>query len=774
MTLSARRWILGSLGLVVLIGFVIWKKSASTPAVGGRLAPQATEAAARAYLELEARERALEAELWGPEVTAALHEDELLRLWDSLKTAPDPWAVLANATIGWVRLPQLNPAKPLSDGTRVWTLQPDPSKNRLGPDARRVWLQHWADSGWKLVQTTWALVEHYPATAGGPARSMLQFTAHLDQPAAAQRARLRLTAALTWSAVSGAVPELAQLEVHTGELLVRGGTEPFRLWFEDRIPVDRSPFPDPLLLWDLEDDGFAEIILVGADRVWRNRTDPTRGRTWVGESWLGLPAERIVAALRVDVNGDQQDDLITAAGPGIRWWPGRAVGGPGAGTPVNGWSAPGRLKHPQVMTAGDIDGDGDLDLWVAQYKLPYQGGQFPTPWDDANDGFPSYLLRNDGAGHFTDVTDASGLAPKRFRRTYSASWVDLDLDGDLDLVNISDFAGLDVFLNQGQGTFVDVTDGLGPARHGFGMSHVINDLTGDGRPDLLMLGMTSTVADRLGFLNLARGEDSTRRMREMTLGNRLFLGAAGVRPLIPAPEPVASRLARTGWTWGAAWADFDHDGDLDLAVANGHETRANVRDYERQFWRHDRFVAGSANDPVADLYFRTAAGRRQADQASYGGWQSNVLLLNEGDREWPDVAWLWGLALPADSRNVLVEDLDGDGRLDLVVTTQEEWPERRQRLLVYRNELPAGNWVGFRGRGPYPTGARFELETTSGRQSRWCLTGEGYRSQNALSVQFGLGGQRPIRLSVFVPGRPAVFWNVEGTRQWHLLESTGR
>ena len=142
----------------------------------------------------------------------------------------------------------------------------------------------------------------------------------------------------------------------------------------------------------------------------------------------------------------------------------------------------------------------------------------------------------------------------------------------------------------------------------------------------------------------------------------------------------ADAVARTGWSWGAAWSDLDLDGRLDLAVVTGHETRASVRDYERQFWWHDRFVAGSDPDPAANLYFRTAAGRRQAERASYSGWQANVLLRNSGAQPWPDLAWVWGLAEIADCRNLVVEDLDRDGRPDLVVTTQEEWPAKRQRL----------------------------------------------------------------------------------------------
>ncbi len=742
----------------------------TSPGAAKEVADRMAEEAARRYLALEAREQAVESTLWSKEREAALHEDELLRWVDAVQQSTNRWLALAGLPIGRVPWPGWQAGGSLPDGTEIaLPVSSSPvTTSRSWPEQCAAW----AAGGWRIAQVSAALVGHGPGPTHTDNESVVDLVVFADHVTSGERVDLRLRVRVRWQPGQGGVPVMSELSLLSGRRLNRRGLTPFQLELESVIPADRSLFTDPLLAWDVDGDGTQELILVGADRIWQKASGAPSPMAWRSEPWLGLPVERIVASVRADLQGDGADDLVVVSGSGVLWWPGQAGKGPQPGKPVVGWTAPTSLKHPQAVTAGDADGDGDLDLWIIQYKLPYQAGQFPTPWDDANDGFPSYFLRNDGTGRFVDDTEAVGLAAKRFRRSYSASWIDLDLDGDLDLVNVSDFAGLDVYRND-RGRFTDVTGALGESRHGFGMSHAVGDLDGDGLPDLLMLGMTSAVADRLVAAGVEREGSSVGRVRAMVHGNRLFFGEASPALLRSASGGWGTAVARTGWSWGAAWSDLDLDGRLDLAVVTGHETRASVRDYERQFWWHDRFVAGSGPDPAANLYFRTAAGRRLADRASYGGWQANVLLWNQGERPWPDLAWVWGLAEIADCRNLLVEDLDRDGRPDLVVTTQEEWPAKRQRLLVYRNRFPPGGWAGFRWPGPYPTGARFTLETTAGRSTRWLLTGDGFRSQGDAAVHFGLGGAEPRTLTVEIPGKGARRWESGPGREWRVLAPVG-
>ena len=90
------------------------------------------------------------------------------------------------------------------------------------------------------------------------------------------------------------------------------------------------------------------------------------------------------------------------------------------------------------------------------------------------------------------------------------------------------------------------------------------------------------------------------------------------------------------------------------------------------------------------------------------------------------------------------DDLDGDGRVDLLVTDYETWPRAKQRIRIFRNAVPnPGNWIGFRfqeERGaPSPLGARITVLAGGRRSVRILTSGDSYRSEHALNSHFGLG-----------------------------------
>ena len=229
----------------------------------------------------------------------------------------------------------------------------------------------------------------------------------------------------------------------------------------------------------------------------------------------------------------------------------------------------------------------------------------PSPFYDANDGYPAYLLLNDGDGNWTPATEEAGLGAKRFRRTYASSFVDLDSDGDLDLLVVSDYAGVDLYHNDGTGRFSDANDTLRGDRHLFGMSAAFADYDLDGRLDFFVAGMGSTTARRLEALGLARS-GPPRRDRDADAHGLSATGSTWRATTAGTSPDFAAQVARTGWTWGTTAFDFDNDGDPDLFAANGHQSGESTQDYCSNFWSHDIYDGGSEPDPGA----RRACSRR--------------------------------------------------------------------------------------------------------------------------------------------------------------------
>ena len=585
-----------------------------------------------------------------------------------------------------------------------------------------------APTGYSLrwMQVRLMRVRPNPQTKGLTAGFLadLESEVVLEEPIDAKSSRAiwtaRFLAESDWS--DGETPRLRNYRLSQPPT-VQSGVPVFEPWADLLIPTNGvGLFTDPLLKETTEQG--VQLHLAGA-----GVTAVRVGEGWRWETGDMGPPDRVKAIVRADLDGDGTTEVVVADASGVQ------VRGRDGWRQA--WVAPAKLRHPQSITAGDIDGDGDLDLWVTQYRLPFVNGQFPTPYYDANDGFPSYLLRNDGT-QWLDITEVSGLASKRYRRTYSASWLDLDGDGDLDLVNVSDFAGLDFYRNDGRGHFTDMTSGLGLTRHAFGMAHVVWDANHDALPDLLMVGMDSPVASQLDALGLGRSEfpGHTVHRGAMTYGNRLFVGS---RSRGMELSPLSEDLRRAGWAWGAAVLDWNNDGRDDIHLVNGHETFESRSEFERQFWQHDIYVGGSTPDPAAQLYFMQANERRRAARQSYGGWQANRLFTQTVRDSFVENAWILGVAVTEDCRNVVAGDFDEDGRMDLALTTYEQWPVTRQRLLIFRNRsVNDGHWIGYRLNAPAP-GSHLEVTTREGIRRHWWVNGDGYRSQSDTEAHFGLG-----------------------------------
>ena len=376
------------------------------------------------------------------------------------------------------------------------------------------------------------------------------------------------------------------------------------------------------MVYDLDGDGLNEIIVGGCNLIYKNQGD---GKYTKKDFLLNPIVRPVEAGLLADMNGDGNVDFIGGLVDGsLLLFLGDKKGFNKA--PIKFNIPP--LQGLHALSAADIDGDNDLDLFVGQWKAPYIGGSMPTPYYDANDGYPDYLLRNDGNNIFIDITDQSGLAKKRDRRTFSASLVDLNFDTHPDLVVVADFSGLDFYINDGKGNFTDKTADFGDEKYAFGMSHTFGDWDGDGIQDLCLVGMSSTTARRLDGLGITKpGYEKYSLMRApMTYGNRLYTRDS--KGNFTQPKFTAS-AARSGWSWGCTATDFDLDGDTDLYVVNGHISGNSAKDYCTRFWCHDLYTGNSKPNTVLDDLFQTELLSGLGKDFSWNGFEHNAMYLNQ-------------------------------------------------------------------------------------------------------------------------------------------------
>ncbi|MDA1275625.1 MAG: CRTAC1 family protein [Verrucomicrobia bacterium] len=688
---------------------------------------------------LEAREQNVNETAWKQEMLAQECGGVFEALWDSVNAATNKLNVIAAFPVGQVLLGNWESRVFLPHGIQI--REPKSVGAVLSMVEWQNLVEGFDRAGWQLVQVEFRHNRFETDEGGSPSQSSFYFSAHLNHPDNLERVVLEGNLVVEWAAagLAEAPWEIERIDASNLEIKTRRGAPPFQLILSEAIsPPANSYSIDPLILYDLDGDGLSEIILAAKNVVYRGRGD---GRYDVQALCEPAP-DTIFAAVIADFNGDGNPDFLAETVQGLVLFESLANGVFGKPRELAG-PAVRQVDYAMVITCGDIDQDGDLDVFLGQYKIPYKDGQLPTPFHDANDGYPAYLLLNDGLGNFSDVTELSGLAKKRFRRCYSASFADLNSDGHLDLMVVSDFAGVDLYRNDGRGRFTDVTSQWIADSHAFGMAHTLADFDSDGRLDFLMIGMTSPAADRLGHSGLGRLDatiDPLMRAR-MTYGNRLYFSASESKFEQTA---MSETIARSGWSWGCGALDFDNDGFPDVYVANGLESRQSVRDYEAEYWLHDVYVGGSTNSSAAYLYFGSKFARTRGRGHSYGGYEKNRFFLNRNGTSFIEVGHLMGVALEEDSRNVVADDLDGDGRVDLLVTSFETWPESRQTLRVYRNTTTdPGHWIGFRFRERddhgSPVGVNVTLRYGRGSQVRQVVTGDSYRSQHAPTLHFGLG-----------------------------------
>lgn len=487
---------------------------------------------------------------------------------------------------------------------------------------------------------------------------------------------------IVWNMTSGKTPSREILEVNGGgvALLDHDNDGDLDLFFANGATLDRPEGgPGSRLYENLGDGTFEDVTRrVGIDL----------GR-WAMGAAVG------------DVDGDGRDDLyVTCYGRNVLFRNVATENGPRF-VDVTHKAGVGDPRWSTSAAFGDLDGDGDLDLYVANYMdfdperppprrtfkgVPVFGGPMGTP--AAGD----VAYENLGDGRFRDVTRAWGLSPESAGYGLGVLLRDFDADSHLDVFVGNDSTTNFLFRRGEDGKFRDTGYAAGVACNHDGRSQATmgiasGDVDGDGRPDLF----TTNFSSDTNTLHLNRGRG-------------LFEDRTSQYGLAAISRPFLS--------WGTGLFDFDADGDEDLFVASGH------------------------------IYPEVAG--RDADTE----YEQPILLLERAGRRFARVERGEVFSRRYSGRSAAFGDLDDDGDVDIVMTTLNG------PVTIFRNDARPGPALvvellgdGGNHRG---IGALVELRTDP-VQRRW-IGGGSYQSWDATRAYFGLPGVAKADLRIVWPG----------------------
>jgi hypothetical protein len=466
-----------------------------------------------------------------------------------------------------------------------------------------------------------------------------------------------------------------------------------------------------------------------AGRLFRREPDGTY-RDVTELSGLGDPGYGMGAAVG-DVDNDGDLDLyLTNYGPDAFY----RNNGDGTFTDATRESGLGNPAWGASAGFFDYDTDGWLDLYVTNY-VRYdprvisgrdEAGRPEYPGPETLPGVPDLLYRNDGGRRFIDVSVQSGIGA-RIGKGLGVVFTDLDEDGRVDVYVAHDRVANAAWIQQADGTFVDralemglAFDEFGKAEAGMGIAS--GDVDGDGDLDLLVTNFAHETHTLYRNVRPGWWEDSTSQ--------------AGLS--VPT-------VNHTGF--GTVFFDLDHDGDLDLALLNGRVLRGPV-------------LPGAALGPHWNPYAEPAQ-----------------LFENDGTGRFREISTLGGdfAARPEIGRGLMIGDIDGDGDLDLLATYGNG------TVRLFRNDSrKTGHWMKVRARDPAlrrdAIGARLWLRAGGRVLIREITHTSSYLMSSEAEAHFGLGAANTAdEIRVRWPdGRIEMFGPLLVDRNVNLVRGSGR
>jgi len=448
--------------------------------------------------------------------------------------------------------------------------------------------------------------------------------------------------------------------------------------------------------------------------------------------------------------------------------------------------------------SGDIDGDGDLDVFVAR-----------------GDNGPNLLYLNQGGAGFTEAAAAAGLAYSLGGTTNGRhsgpTFADLDGDGDLDLL----LGGLEggptkLFVNDGSGQFTDATAGSGfdNASTEQTISIALGDYDADGDLDVLMAHWGTPRNPTVP------GETESLWRNDSSAGNIRFTPASqtsGVAGLLAFDLPQGVLGANYDYTFAPGFADIDGDRDLDILMVsdfrgskvlinNGNGTfsgstfapddengmGAAIGDFDND-GDFDWFVSSINGNRLFDNQGSGSFSRNSASGVEPGGWgwgscfadfnadgwldiyqtngweagkdptasnyvnDTSRLWMSAGDGTFTDQAQSSDMLDTDQGRGIVCDDFDNDGDVDVLLLTAEP----TNAAHYWENQLSGANSVKVRLRGKAPNtfavGAIVELTIQNTTQTRMVGINSNFTSHNSTDQIFGLGTHSQAGLRIIWP-----------------------